>query len=289
MVALVLPGCSTPETGGGSSSVSRGDVIPESDADPQGASLAHVHGIGRNGADGDVYVATHHGLWRVRDGGEPEVVGGYLHDFMGFAVVGADHFVASGHPNSADDLPAHLGLIESTDAGRTWRSRSLLGDADFHALRVVDNTTYGWNSQDGALMVSDDGRSWETLVDGVLMLDVAAHPHDGETLVASVGKDRATLELQRSIDSGGSFEPVDGAPELARFAWPEPEALWGFATDGAVWSSQDQGGSWKRVGTVETMPDAVAGTADELLAAAGGRLLASTDGGRSWQQLAQYG
>lgn len=289
LAALLLSGCAASESGTDDSTVSAGDVIPESDADAAGASMSHVHGIGRNPGDGDVYVATHHGLWRVGEGGEPALVGGYLHDFMGFAVVGPDRFVASGHPNSADELPAHLGLIESTDGGRSWRSRSLLGDADFHALRVVDDTTYGWNSQDGALMTSEDGRTWQTLVDGVLMLDVAAHPTGGGTLVASVAKDRTTLELQRSVDSGSAFEAVAGAPELARFAWPEPDALWGFALDGTVWKSKDEGESWERVGSVEAMPDAVAGTPDELLAAAGGKVLASTDAGRSWQQVARYG
>jgi hypothetical protein len=35
-----------------------------------------------------------------------------------------------------DDLPPLLGLIESRDAGETWKPISLLGKVDFHALRV---------------------------------------------------------------------------------------------------------------------------------------------------------
>lgn len=288
-LALALSACGESRSDGGDDSIGPGDRIPASDADPAGLSMAHVHGIGRNPADDDVYVATHHGLWRLRAEDDPELVGEYLHDFMGFSVVGDDHFVASGHPNSAEQLPPHLGLIESRDAGKSWRSSSLLGEADFHALRAVGGSTYGWNSQDGALMVSDDGREWETLVDGVMMLDVAADPADGKTLVASVARDRTTLELQRSTDSGRSFQPVNKAPQLARFAWPEPKGLWGFAVDGGVWKSADGGTSWRRVGTVGALPDAAAGTAEELLAAAGGNVLASSDGGRNWQKLASYG
>ncbi len=286
--AIVLSGCSSPSSSDGDASIGAGDRIPASSADPKNASMSHAHGIGRNPADGDVYVATHHGLWRLRDGDSLELVGRHLHDFMGFSVVGPDHFVASGHPNSVDGLPPHLGLIESKDGGTSWTSRSLLGEADFHALRVVGDTTYGWNSQDSALMVSTDRRAWKTLVDGAMMLDVAVDPATGETLLASSAKDQTTLELRRSTDSGRSFTTVEDAPQLMRFVWPEPEQAWGFGVDGTVWMSDDTGSSWKRVGSVKAPPDAASGDADELIVAAGGKLLASTDAGRSWDELASY-
>lgn len=284
---LALSACSSSPRPGNDSSIGPGDPIPRSDADTAGATMSHVHGIGRNPGDGDVYVATHHGLWRVRGETEPELVGEYLHDFMGFSVVGADHFVASGHPNSAGELPPHLGLIESRDAGATWTSRSLLGEADFHALRTTGGKTYGWNSQGAELMVSDDRREWGTLAEGKMMLDVAADPTDGEILLASVATDHTTLQLQRSTDGGRSFKAVGKAPQLARFAWTGDGGLTGFAVDGAVWSSDDRGRSWRRVGTVGAMPDAVSGDEHELLAAADGKIIASSDGGE-WKTLASY-
>lgn len=288
---VLLAGCGGSERDSSDTrdgSVRTGDRIPNSDADPKQASMAHVHGIGRNPGDGDVYVATHNGLWQAREGRDPKLVGGYLHDFMGFSVVGPDHFIASGHPNSADALPPHLGLIESKDAGRTWTSRSLLGEADFHALRTVGDTTYGWNSQDGALMSSADGSKWDTLIAGMMMLDLAVEPTKQQTLIASVPESQTELKLQRSTDGGASFEPVKNAPQIARFAWHERTKLWGFDVAGRVWASKDEGRTWERVGDVKALPDAVWAADDELLAAAGGSVLRSIDGGRTWDELLSY-
>jgi hypothetical protein len=123
------------------------------DQDP---GLVHIHGLGINPADVDVYAATHLGVWRLPEDGEAERVGDAFHDFMGFTVVGPDHFMGSGHPLLTEELPPLLGLIERTDGGQTWRSVPLLGQADFHSMRTVEEEVWGWNSSDGALVVSTD-------------------------------------------------------------------------------------------------------------------------------------
>ena len=106
------------------------DVIPD-------VGVIHVHGLGVDPADGTLYAATHSGLFRIDGAGDAERVGEHWHDLMGFTVVGPNRFVASGHPDLRTDLPPLLGLVESDDGGVTWTSRSLLGDADFHALEAV--------------------------------------------------------------------------------------------------------------------------------------------------------
>lgn len=60
--------------------------------------LSHVHGLGVDSADGQLYAGTHYGLIRVPEDGDPTLVGEVKHDFMGFTVVGPDHYLASGHP-----------------------------------------------------------------------------------------------------------------------------------------------------------------------------------------------
>jgi hypothetical protein len=90
-----------------------------------GLPTSHVHGVDVNPADGTVYLAAHDGLFRYGGSG-PERVGPVI-DLMGFAVAGPDHFYASGHPGEGADLPNPVGLIESTDAGRTWRALSRQG------------------------------------------------------------------------------------------------------------------------------------------------------------------
>lgn len=103
-------------------------------APPDPPGITHIHGLGIDPADGSLYAATHSGLDRIRGDGA-DIVANRYQDTMGFTVVGRRHFMASGHPDLREDLPPLLGLLESRDAGRTWKKRSLLGEADFHTLR----------------------------------------------------------------------------------------------------------------------------------------------------------
>ena len=94
--------------------------------------VVHVHGLGVNPRDGALFAATHTGLFAIGDGTASRV-SDRLQDTMGFTVVGPDHFLGSGHPDFRDrqlydpDRRPLLGLVESRDAGRSWRPLSLLG------------------------------------------------------------------------------------------------------------------------------------------------------------------
>ena len=99
--------------------------------------VEHVHGLGVDPADGTLYVATHYGTFRVPADGPAQRIGDSLQDTMGFTVVGADHFLGSGHPDQQgfdEGQPPLRGLIESTDGGETWEALALSGEVDFHAL-----------------------------------------------------------------------------------------------------------------------------------------------------------
>jgi hypothetical protein len=70
--------------------------------------LAHVHGLGVDPADGTLYAASHHGVFRIPTGSEPERVS-EVQDTMGFTVVGPGRFLGSGHPAPDDtSRPPHL-------------------------------------------------------------------------------------------------------------------------------------------------------------------------------------
>ena len=143
------------------------------------AAFEHVHGIGFNPADNTVYAATHDGLFRLPTAGPPVRVADRVQDFMGFTVVGPDHFLASGHPGEGSSGPSSLGLIESTDRGNTWTSLSLAGKADFHALQARHGTIYGYNSMTGAFLVSANGLNNST---GVITVGLhhTTHLHKGD-------------------------------------------------------------------------------------------------------------
>jgi photosystem II stability/assembly factor-like uncharacterized protein len=68
-------------------------------------------------------------------------------------------------------------------------------------------------------------------------------------------------------------------------AWPNADALYLVAADGAVWRSTDGGREFTRVGSVGAEAEAVAANGPRELYAAvhGGTVLVSTDGGAHWQ------
>ncbi len=270
---------------GSAEGTAQGDVLPSTAIPPdQDPGLAHVHGLGVNPADGDVYAATHFGLWRVPSDGDVHRVGDTAHDLMGFTIVGEDHFVASGHPLMTEDLPPLLGLIESTDAGKTWRSVSLLGDVDFHALRAAHGAVWGWSSSDGALLVSEDRQEWDRRSTMTSLLDFAVDPDDADHVLAATAESLEDAGLQRSTDGGRTWEPADGPP-LARLAWDQADRLWGAGLDGTLWRSSDAGKTWQDSGDVPGRAEAFTDADGRLLLAAGGALFESTDDGGSWTEL----
>ena len=54
------------------------------------------------------------------------------------------------HPGESQVGPPSVGLIQSTDGGRSWTGLSLSGEADFHALEY-DGTTFDCGDKIGLL------------------------------------------------------------------------------------------------------------------------------------------
>lgn len=237
--------------------------------------LTHVHGLGINPADGEVYAGTHYGLIRVPAQGEPTLVGDTVQDFMGFTVVGPGHYLASGHPGEGQNAPGNLGLIESTDGGQSWQSLSLAGEADFHALKARHGQVYGYNG--GTLMVSDDKEMWETRAQ-LSLADFAVSATDPDVILATTEQG-----LARSTDGGTTFDVAPGAPLLQLVSWPGGELVVGVAPDGTVQVSEDGGSSWTEKGSVGEQPQALLADGDDIYVALDGALLASNDGGTTFK------
>ncbi len=239
----------------------------------------HVHGLGVNPADAALFIATHTGLWRLGTDAETSTrVGESRQDTMGFTIVGSNAFLGSGHPELREDLPPLLGLIESTDAGATWRSVSLLGEADFHVLRSTGDRLYGYDATGGRLLVSGDrGRTWIELEAPGSLLDLAVDPSDSERLVAA--SDRG---LHVSRNGGRSWDPVATAPRL--LAWPTVGRLYLAGAAGEVFVSTDGGSTVESVGSVGAEPAALLAVgSDELYVALhDGTIRYSDDGGVTW-------
>ena len=237
--------------------------------------LEHVHGLGLNPGNGDLYAGSHYGLIRIPEQGEPTRVGGLVQDFMGFTVVGADSFLASGHRGEDQDGPANLGLIESTDGGRSWHTVSLAGEADFHSLEAEHGMIYG--SSGGRVMVSQDGRTWENRA-SLPLADLAISPDDPNTMLATTEQG-----LARSTDGGQTFRLFDDAPLLQLVTWPDAGRLVGVAPDGNVHASDDGGATWDQRGSVGGAPEALTTDGEVVHVAVGGGIVTSPDGGRTFR------
>jgi photosystem II stability/assembly factor-like uncharacterized protein len=241
--------------------------------------MAHVHGLGVDPGDQGLYAATHFGVFRVSDGQAARV--GDMQDTMAFTVVGPRTFLASGHPDfSTDDEPL-LGLIRSTDAGRTWQSVSLRGEADFHALRVADGRVFGYDSTSGSFLVSgDDGQTWDRRA--VLpMRDFAVNPAEPDVVLATTERG-----LVRSTDGGRSWQSLPAAPALVVLSHT-PQALVGVDTTGRLHTSSDAGTTWTALGETGGEPEAITAVDSVhdrriVVAHSGGTIVESTDGGRSF-------
>jgi hypothetical protein len=272
LAALAIAACGDDESGGGGGS-----------AGAQGSSAGqgpvHVHGLGINPKDGSLIIATHTGLFRSAPGAsKARRVGKSTQDTMGFTVAGADDFLGSGHPGEFENAVNPLGLIRSSDGGRSWETVSLSGEADFHVLRWADGTVYGVDSGSGRLMVSDDrGESWEERSPPAPLLDLTADPRDSKHLLAS-----GQGGLYSSGDGGRGWQPLGG--DVGLLAWPKPARLFHVNAAGTVSVSANGGGSWRPVGQIGGQPAAFLARTDRELYAAlpDGTVKQSRDAGRSW-------
>lgn len=241
-----------------------------------------MHGLGINPADGSLFIATHTGLFRTPAGERrAERVGKSAQDTMGFTVAGPDRFLGSGHPDGRDELPPFLGLIESRDAGRTWKPVSLLGKADFHVLEAAGDHVYGfgsdWESREARFLVSTDGgRRWKRRAPPEPLFSLALNPEDPERLLAS-----GELGIHESSDGGRTWRQRSDQSGL--LAWPAPDTLVLVDGRGEVKVSSDAR-VWNVVGNVEGPPAAFEAERDGLYVALhDGTVKRSSDGGRTWK------
>nr|WP_237742156.1 exo-alpha-sialidase [Arthrobacter sp. CAL618] len=215
-------------------------------ASAEGYPTGHVHGMSVDPGTDRVFLATHDGLFDVSE--SPAIKIGPTIDLMGFTSAGEGEFYASGHPGPGSDLPDPVGLIRSTDEGRTWQPLSRQGESDFHALASTDNGIVGF---DGQLQVSSDGTTWESVAEQIPVFNLAATPQDSIVL--------ATTEdgLQRSTDNGETWNAVPGAPLLMFTALSEGAAA-GITPEGQIYTSRDAGLTWVEQGTIPGQAAAIA-------------------------------
>lgn len=243
--------------------------------DAGGDAMGHIHGLGVDPSDGALYAATHYGLFRIDDSGASRVADRWQ-DTMAFTVVGERHFLGSGHPDLREDLPVHLGLIESLDAGETWDALALQGEADFHALEPAGDLLYASDSLTGSVMVTSDNTTFRTLAP-LSAVDLAADPSDSDRLLATTPRG-----VLASIDGSTGRQQTLDAPPLAFLDWPKPDLLVGLGPSGEVYTSQDAAMTWTELTSVPGDAAAIEITDPTWYVATTEGLLSSVDQGMSW-------
>jgi len=243
----------------------------------------HVHGLGIDPADQALFIATHTGLFRLdHEQPKPKRVAERHQDTMGFTVVGRNRFLGSGHPDPREarekGLPSRLGLIESADAGETWKSVSLSGQSDFHVLRAAGARIYGFDATSGLLRVSrDGGKRWTRSSPPAPLIDLIPDPANSRRVLAT-----SQRGLHASDNEGRTWRSVGEGVGL--LAWPTPRRLYLASGGGQLFVTPDAGKRWRQVGNIGGKPAALlAANARELYAALhNGTVMHSLNGGVSW-------
>ena len=263
----------TPTVAGG------GSASTASAANQPPVAITHIHAVARDPKTGDLLLATHEGLFRHANG--ELLQNGPVIDLMGFTVAPDGTYYASGHPGAGVDLPQPVGLITSTDSGRTWRVSSRGGESDFHALTSSPTSVVGF---DGTLRSTTDGETWSTRTIPAAPRTLAASPQTGALL--------ATTEtgLLHSTDDGRSWKGLTPPATALLAAWADEQTIVIATANGQIATSTDTGATWtlqpKRIGAPQAL-FAQRGTDGQIetILVADGAVLRTVDGGATVEKL----
>ncbi|MBP1989656.1 F510_1955 family glycosylhydrolase [Paenibacillus eucommiae] len=200
----------------------------------------HIHGLGYSSDGKRLFIPAHDGIKQYADGKWSDSPG-EKHDYMGFSM-SDDGFYSSGHPAAGSKYNNPLGLIKSTDEGRSISPLALEGEADLHNMSVSyrTHTLYVLNSQPNSKMKQvglfysrDEGKTWViSQMSGLSgqITTIAVHP-TVDAIVAIGMESGAYL----SKDNGQTFTAVYTEHPISALAFMDNgELLIGTAKPGMV-------------------------------------------------------
>ena len=237
--------------------------------------ISHIHSVRAFGDQ--VILGTHEGLFRYVDQKTVQSMGPENFDIMGLAVFGKKLY-ASGHPGPGSKLPEPVGLLLSTDSGKTWKKLGLQGEVDFHLLESAGADMYGVDSGSGNLLYSNNaGKKWTSRGKNVVS-DIAINPEKvGSALALRDGKlisTQKSFTKMRAINSTLTFTSLD---------WINGSLL---ATRGkSLYRSSDSGMTWKKISDFPDSVSTVTQSSKIIAVVAGNSIFKSTDGGKTFKKM----
>lgn len=175
--------------------------------------LQHIHGLGFSGDGKKITIPAHDGI-RVYSDGRWSVPEGAKHDYMGYSVID-DGFYSSGHPEPGSNLKNPLGIVKSTDEGKTITKLGLEGETDFHGMAVSykKHTIYVFNPAPNSKMPAaglyyskDEAKTWvKSDINGLEGQAASISVHPVQDNVVAVGTSKG---VYISRDYGKNFEKL---------------------------------------------------------------------------------
>jgi photosystem II stability/assembly factor-like uncharacterized protein len=247
-------------------------LVPQSYGAEYG-SVSHIHNIKVLGSK--ALLGTHEGLYEYVAENSMKRLGSEDFDVMGLAAYG-DIIYASGHPGAKSKLPNPVGLITSSDSGKTWKKISLQGEVDFHMLEVGKSDIYGADSGTGQLMYSSNlGKTWRKL---------------GENMYADVAvlntKSGSAIGLRDGalVSTTNAFSTTS-AIKTSR-TWSSVESLGSVlyaSSRKSIYSSADNGKVWRRIATLPSEIASISMNEKIFVAVTSDAIYVSRDGGKSFK------
>ena len=237
--------------------------------------ISHIHSVRAFGDQ--VILGTHEGLFRYVNQKTVQLMGPEIFDIMGLAVFGKKLY-ASGHPGPGSKLPEPVGLILSTDSGKSWKKLGLQGEVDFHLLESAGADMYGVDSGSGNLLYSNNaGKKWTSRGKNVVS-DIAVNPAKvGSALALRDGK---LISTQNSFTK---MRNVNSTPALTSLDWITGSLL---ASGGkSLYRSTDSGMSWKKLSDFPEDASTVTQSAKIIAVVVGNSIYKSTDGGKTFKKM----
>ncbi|PLS77730.1 MAG: glycosyl hydrolase [Chloroflexi bacterium] len=240
-LALVACGAPTPTQGTTRSDSQAAGSHSHAENSSEGAThshgeefeLPHIHGLGFTADGKSLLIPAHIGIFTVSDG-TWQHPSGPSHDYMGFSI-SDDGFYSSGHPApSVTDLKNPLGLVKSTDGGKTLQKLGFEGETDFHLMSVgyTNHALYVLNPAQNSKLAPgmhyslDDGATWtQSALQGVDTAPFAIAVHPTEANIVALATERGVL---LSSDYGATFASIgDAMPATALSFSPNGTLLFG--------------------------------------------------------------
>ncbi|MCY9694202.1 F510_1955 family glycosylhydrolase [Paenibacillus alginolyticus] len=183
---------------------------PNGSHDTGTAALMHIHGLGYSSDGKRLLIPAHNGI-KVYTDGKWSDAPGEKHDYMGCSI--ADNgFYSSGHPAVGSSYKNPMGLIKSTDEGKSITVLALEGEVDLHGMSVSyrTHTLYVINpepnskmKQAGFFYSRDQGKTWvSSPMSGISGQITALAVHPTQDAIVVIG---TTSGAYLSKDNGQTF------------------------------------------------------------------------------------